>query len=71
MGKKKNFSVKRFCIEQMQKSDKEMATFIDVARVKLGYAKQYNNAVKNDIDMARLEHQWAETARKSIDSLNK
>lgn len=61
------FSMKRFCIEQMQKDDREMATMVDVARVKLGYAKQYNNAVKNSIDEARLSYQWAEHGRKVIE----
>lgn len=61
------FSMKNFCIEQMQKDDREMATMVDVARVKLGYAKQYNNAVKNSIDEARLSYQWAEHGRKVIE----
>ena len=61
------FSMKRFCIEQMQKDDREMATMVDVARVKLGYAKQYNNAVKNSIDEARLSYQWAEHGRKVVE----
>lgn len=65
---KKKFSVKQFCIEQMQKDDREVATFIDVARVKLGYTKQYNNAVKNSIDEARLSYQWAEHGRKVAES---
>lgn len=65
---KKNKSVKQFCYEQMMRDDREMATFIDVARVKLGFTKQYNNAVKNSIDEARLTYQWAEHGRKVVDS---
>lgn len=52
-----NFNIAKFCAEQMLKDDLEMATLEGVARIKLGYAQQYNRANKNSIDRARLKFQ--------------
>lgn len=69
--KHSQFNVKSFCVEQLQRSDREITAMIDAARYKLGVLKQYNNAVKNDIDKARIDIQAQESMRKTYNALNK
>lgn len=48
------FNVKQFCAEQLQRDVAECMRTLEVDRIRLGYLKQYNNAVKNDIDADRV-----------------
>lgn len=61
--KVKDFNIEVFCAEQMQRDDEEITRYLGASRFKLGMAKQYNSAVKNRIDAARLAWQQNEVNR--------
>lgn len=61
--KVKDFNIEAFCAEQMQRDDEEITRYLGASRFKLGMAKQYNSAVKNRIDAARLAWQQNEVNR--------
>jgi hypothetical protein len=61
--KVKDFNIEAFCALQMQRDDEEITRYLGASRFKLGMAKQYNSAVKNRIDAARLAWQQTEVNR--------
>lgn len=53
-----DFNIKNYCVQQLEKDDYLIKMYEGVYRIKLGFTKQYNNAVKNEIDRERLRLQY-------------